>query len=306
MLRFKRTRGQDIAKTILSKLYESDLETATLMFVGPEGVGKATLSLEFAQSLVCEGKDKPCGECYGCVRFGGIKSPDIMVISDSDVALQTKDSFYEKSRVIKISQIRSMQNNLQKPPFEMRKRVVIIMNIEDANPESQNALLKILEEGSKKTVFILISSRPTFVLPTIRSRSLKIRFSPLRFETFSEIVGTDDRQLYVVSEGSPGIAKGFLRMREEFDVAVELWERHIHFEDYTAIKLSVDMFSRWKLYFLKIGYYVARKYYEETGNLDRFERIVKGLKDVETGFRKYTPERTLFLSALWNPRFSVV
>ncbi|MEO0169946.1 MAG: ATP-binding protein, partial [candidate division WOR-3 bacterium] len=70
MVVFRRTLGQIVAKEMLKKILNHDIHT--LMFVGPPGVGKATLALEFSQVLVCKGEEKPCGECYGCKRFGGL------------------------------------------------------------------------------------------------------------------------------------------------------------------------------------------------------------------------------------------
>ncbi|MEO0139430.1 MAG: AAA family ATPase [candidate division WOR-3 bacterium] len=306
MVVFRRTLGQIVAKEMLKKILNHDIHT--LMFVGPPGVGKATLALEFSQVLVCKGEEKPCGECYGCKRFGGLRSPDLFILSgkEGEPFKPRPDDFYESESTIKISQVRSLQSELQKPPFEFEKRVVIIMNIENANLESQNALLKVLEEGSKSTIFILISSKPTYVLPTVKSRALHIRFSPLSYGDFIKVVGEESEFLYRVSEGSPGIAKGFLRMGEDFHKAVEVWERVINFKDNSVIELGLNLFEKWKGYFLRIGYAKAKEYYYDFGDWENFKRILFSLRDVEVGFKRYTYERILYLSALWNYSFGVI
>lgn len=305
MLEFKRTVGQRVAKEMLKKILNGSINT--LMFIGPPGVGKATLALEFSQVLVCKGREKPCGECYGCRRFGGLKSPDILILSgrEGEPFKPRPENFYESDSIIRIAQVRNLQNELQKPPFEFNKRVVIVMNIENANLESQNALLKVLEEGAKNTIFILISSKPTYVLPTVKSRALHIRFSPLSYKEFTKVVDGDEF-LYKVSEGSPGIAKGFLRMGEDFHKSVEVWERIINFKDSSALEMGLNLFEKWKGYFLRIGYAKAREYYSDYGDWENFKRILFSLKDVEVGFRRYTYERILYLSALWNYPFGVV
>lgn len=310
MIEFRRTIGQEGAKKLLLSIWEKVYknELPTIMFFGPEGVGKATLSLEFAQSLVCPRENKPCYECYNCRRFAELKSPDIILISgvEPQPYKLRPEEYYEEAKSIKISQIRNMQQEIQKPPFEMPLRVVIIMNIEDANLESQNALLKVLEEGSKKTVFILISSRPNFVVPTILSRSFKVRFSSMRYEEFSMIVNTDDRLLYELSEGSPGVCKGFIKMGDELYKSLEIWESIIYFDDRTKIEEALNLFERWKNYFLKIGYYVLKRYLYDTEDFDKFSRFINSFRHVEIGYRRNTFARALYISSLWNPKFSVI
>ncbi len=306
LLNFKRTIGQENAKTILSKLTKTHF---TLMFYGPPGIGKATLALEFAQALVCTSKEKPCGECYSCRAFGNLRSPDLIILSDikPQANKPRPDEFYtvEGDLTIKISQVRDLQAELIKSPFEFKRRVVIIMNIENANIESQNALLKILEEGFKDTVFILISSKPTFVLPTIRSRSIRVRFSPLSPNDFSQVVGFYDETLYEVSEGSPGIAKSLLQMGDDLHRSLEIWERVI-FGDITVLSEGLEMFRRWKGLFLRIGYFKVRENYLYSEDLSNFKRFMFSLKDVELGYRRNTNEDLLYLSALWNYTFSVI
>jgi len=306
LLRFRRTVGQEVAKGILSKLLNTN---STLMFYGPPGVGKATLALEFAQSLVCSSEEKPCGECYGCKAFGNLSSPDLIILSDitPQPNKPRPDEFYnlEGDLTIRISRVREVRAELQKTPFEFKRRVVIIMNIENANVESQNALLKVLEEGFKDTVFILISSKPTFVLPTITSRAIKIRFSPLSPSDFSKVLGYYDKTLYGISEGSPGIAKSLVQMGEDLWRSLEIWERVI-FGDISVLGEGLNMFRNWKGLFLKIGYFKARENYLYSNDLSTFKRFLFSLRDVEIGFKRNTQEDLLYLSSLWNYPFSVI
>jgi DNA polymerase III, gamma/tau subunits len=179
------------------------------------------------------------------------------------------------------------------------------MNIENANLESQNALLKVLEEGPKDTIFILISSKPTFVLPTIRSRAIKVRFSPLSPSDFSRVIGFYDEILYKISEGSPGIAKSLLQMGEDLQNSLDIWER-VLFGDISALNRGLEMFGKWKGLFLRIGYFKVSETYLYSGDMSSFRRLLYALKDVEVGFRRNTREELLYLSAFWNHPFSVI
>jgi DNA polymerase-3 subunit delta' len=80
---------------------------------------------------------------------------------------------------IKIEQVREIVDRAAYRPFEGRRRVVIIDEADALVPAAQNALLKTLEEPPPSSVFMLITSRPDMLLPTVRSRCPRLRFRPL-------------------------------------------------------------------------------------------------------------------------------
>src|SRR4249919_3856361 len=127
----------------------------SLIFAGPEGVGKRRTATALAQALNCDtpidapggGRDA-CGECAACRRIARGVHADILVIEPGD------------SGNIKVDQVREAIDRTAYRPFEGRRRLVVIDGADALMPEAQNALLKTLEEPPPASVFVLITNRP--------------------------------------------------------------------------------------------------------------------------------------------------
>jgi DNA polymerase-3 subunit delta' len=141
----------------------------SLIFAGPPGVGKRAAALATAQALNCvDPKDgDACGVCTACTRIARGVHPDVLVIEPGD------------SGSIKIDQVRDVIDRVGFRPFEGRRRVVIIDEADALVPGAQNALLKTLEEPPPSSAFILVTSAPDVLLPTVRSRCPRLPFRPL-------------------------------------------------------------------------------------------------------------------------------
>jgi DNA polymerase-3 subunit delta' len=146
----------------------------SLLFTGPEGVGKRLAAQAVAQALNCLAPVRDlaypidaCGRCSPCRRIAKGSHPDVLVLEPSD------------SGNIKIDPIRETLEATAYLPFEARCRVVLVDEAEHVLPEGQNALLKSLEEPPRATVFILVTPQAETLLPTIRSRVSRVRFGRL-------------------------------------------------------------------------------------------------------------------------------
>ncbi len=144
-----------------------------LLFSGPSGLGKMTVARHFAQWLLClyRKEDAACDDCKSCKLVLAESHPDLYIIEPAD----------DKS--IKIDQIRSLVQSLAQSPNAAQQKIVILKQAHTMNRMAGNALLKSLEEPPGATVFILTTDKPSFLLPTIRSRCTPVRFPlPTRAE----------------------------------------------------------------------------------------------------------------------------
>ncbi len=158
--------------SLLSRSIRGGTLPPSLIFSGPEGVGKRLAAQGVAQALNCVSPAKAgdleldaCGECPACRRIARGVHPDVLVVAPGDAGS------------IKIEQVREVNERTIYRPFEGRRRVTIIDEADALMSAAQNALLKTLEEPPSSSMFILVTSRPDALLPTVRSRCSQIRFA---------------------------------------------------------------------------------------------------------------------------------
>jgi DNA polymerase-3 subunit delta' len=153
----------------------------SLLFSGPEGVGKLDAAMNLARALNCaravEGSEDGCGECAVCRRIDTGNFPDVRVIRPEGAGRQ-----------IKAELVRQVVTESSSRPFEGRKRVTIFEAADRMNPTSANTLLKTLEEAFSWNVLILITSLEAAILPTLLSRCQRVRFIPLLPEEVTEVL----------------------------------------------------------------------------------------------------------------------
>ena len=141
----------------------------SLIFAGPEGVGKRHAAVALAQLLNCPtpaGLDA-CGVCASCSRIRRGVHPDVLLIEPGETGS------------IRIEQVRDAIDRSAYRPFEGKRRVVIVDVADAMVSEAQNALLKTLEEPPSASTFVLVTARPDVLLPTVRSRCQRLRFGML-------------------------------------------------------------------------------------------------------------------------------
>ena len=136
---------------------------------GPRSVGKRTVALALAATLVCErGQPGGCGTCLGCRKIARGTHPDVRLVARA-----------ADKKLISIEQIREMQEDLALRPIEGRWRVVIVDDASELD-QGQDALLKTLEEPPAHAVLLLLTTTPAALHETIRSRlqPLALRLVP--------------------------------------------------------------------------------------------------------------------------------
>ena len=198
---FRDLKGHRAKQTLLARALRRDALPQSLIFAGPDGVGKRLVALAVAQRLNCltaaPDDGDACGSCSACRRIAAGNHPDVVTIPpDSKV-----DAVREQTAVAPYR------------PFEGRRRVFIFDEADTLQPVAQNALLKTLEEPTRSSQFILVTARPDGLLPTVRSRCPQLRFGRLDIDDVAELLtkarglsAIAAREVAFAADGSPGRA----------------------------------------------------------------------------------------------------
>ena len=222
---FRQVTGHRAVLELLARAVARGSVPPTLIFAGPEGVGKRLTAIALAQALNCEkparyaeGTDG-CGACASCMRIARGVHADVLVVEPGD------------SGSIKIDQVRDAIDRSAYRPFEGRRRVVIVDGADALVGEAQNALLKTLEEPPPSSVFVLVTARPDLLLPTVRSRGHRLRFGALAESDVASVLmkhhgftDADAHAAAATSDGSIGraLAENTDEASEARDTAVGL------------------------------------------------------------------------------------
>jgi DNA polymerase III subunit delta' len=177
-----------IGQPHLISLFESSIEGKTVshayLILGPEHIGKTTLTLDISMALNCEAKTRPCGECASCKKILKNMHPDIFEISLETI----KASEQKTKREIGIEEIRRLQQLASLSPYEGKYKIFIINGADLLSNEASNCLLKTLEEPSPNVIIFLLASDETNLLPTIVSRCQKIQLQTLSIKETQNIL----------------------------------------------------------------------------------------------------------------------
>ena len=229
--------GDQPANETIKRLIAARRVPNSLLFAGPEGVGKKQFALELARSVVCRDRQNggACGECAACQRAGRFVFPPV---EDKDE--HKKVIFSEHSDVgqvipfkrnILVDAIRALEKEANFLPYEAPARIFIIDDAHKMNDAASNALLKTLEEPPATSHIFLVTSKPDALLPTIRSRVQTLRFGPVDAKDIEhfllkthEYSQEDARMVASLANGSVGYAAtvDVEEFRQNRDEAIEI------------------------------------------------------------------------------------
>ena len=211
-----KTIGQERVLETLHRAVAGGRVAHAYLFHGPDGTGKRAVALYFAQALLCErGSPAPCGTCNACSRVLRLIHPDVHVlfphptdVSDDEVNERRRLLAQNPYAVIDFVRrpsltdaakasnrqahytIARVHEELHRPmsfrPVEGRYKVAVVIDADLMRVEAANAFLKLLEEPTPQTVFLLTTARPDRLLPTIASRCQKLRFDLLESDAIAE------------------------------------------------------------------------------------------------------------------------
>ena len=188
-----------IIQTLKNAIVQDRIAHAYL-FCGPRGTGKTSIAKIFAKMLNCEDKEHaPCGECLNCQMVQNGSHPDIIEI---DAASNNG-----------VDEVRDLIDRVKYAPMQGTYKIYIIDEVHMMTTGAFNALLKTIEEPPAHVVFILATTEPNKVIPTIISRcqrfdfnkvSLQDLISRLQIVCRSEKIDIDEEAVYLIAQLSDG------------------------------------------------------------------------------------------------------
>lgn len=171
-----------------------------LLLDGPAGLGKELFARLFAQAMLCLGTGPdgtPCGHCRSCTLYLAGNHPDVTIATPA-----------EDASVIGIDRIRELTRFLSMKSQQGGYKIALLRPAEQMNTAAANSLLKTLEEPAGQSLLLLVTDRPGRLLPTVRSRCQRVRFTPAstaqgELWLAQQLPGTDAKALLSLADGAP-------------------------------------------------------------------------------------------------------
>jgi len=228
----------------LQKSLEYNKISHAYLFSGKEHLGKTLMAEKFIASILCADYHQnsklnaeflPCGACIFCQQLKKGIHPDIYLLKKE-----------EDKKNISVEQVREMQKFLSLTSFLNSYKIALIEKAEDLSESAQNALLKVLEEPTPKTLLLLLCPDSNFLLPTIVSRCQMIKFYPVsQDEIFHHLVSLgatreQARQYSALAFGQIGLAINFYNNPDSFTAYLDKMKQFLkYFEAGLVYKFNI-------------------------------------------------------------------
>ncbi len=177
---FQDVAGQKHIVTTLQNAIREKRMGHAYIFAGPRGTGKTTIAKIVAKGLNCQEENAPCGECPSCISISNGQHPDVIEI---DAASNNG-----------VDEVRDLIDKIKYAPIQGIYKVYIIDEVHMMTTGAFNALLKTLEEPPAHAIFILATTEPHKIIPTILSRCQRFDFQKVSKDDMVE------RLVYVMNQ----------------------------------------------------------------------------------------------------------
>ena len=184
---FREVVGHRTQVRLISSAVDRESLPPSLLFVGPDGVGKRLIATALAQAFNCTARVRSassrdsfpvdgCGQCSACIRIVKGSHPDVPIVEPRVLRVDS-----ERNRDVPpdVDRVREVLGETMYRPFEGRRRVIVFNDADRLTKPAQSALLKMLEEPPDSLQCVLITARPDMLLPTVRSRCPRFTFGQL-------------------------------------------------------------------------------------------------------------------------------
>jgi len=183
--------GHAEAEEFLAQSYRSGKGHHAILIEGPEGIGKSTLAFRFANHVLSHPDPQAAPEHIADPDPASIVSHAIASGASHNLLYLARPVDEKTGKVksaITVDEVRRAGKFFSQTSGTGNWRIVIIDPADDMNRSAANAILKILEEPPKRALFLVLSHAPGKLLPTIRSRCLPLRLSPLGDEALAAAI----------------------------------------------------------------------------------------------------------------------
>ena len=248
MADFNAVAGHERIIKSLRESIKNDMTSHAYIFCGNKGSGRNLTAGAFAKTANCLSpiNGNACGKCQSCIQFESGNNPDVFYVKATKTISISVDDIREQ-----------IVNEVKIKPYSYKRKIFIIDKADTMTSQAQNALLKTLEEPPKYVLIILIAENTENFLPTVLSRCVMMKFSPISVNLIKNYLinncamNEDDAAFYAeYSIGSIGEAlrlsgdENFYQMRNDIISCLD----RLDTMDFVSAMLMAKEMEKYKAY----------------------------------------------------------